>query len=83
VATILGQSIGKPDLGYVYFEPAAAKAGMMQAGITETIADGYNELFDAFNTGIYQEGYSRTPEVTTPTTLEWFAENEFKYAFAG
>jgi uncharacterized protein YbjT (DUF2867 family) len=83
VATILGTSIGKPDLAYVYFEPAAAKAGMMQAGITETIADGYNELFDALNTGIYQEGYSRTPEVTTPTTLEWFAENEFKYAFAG
>jgi uncharacterized protein YbjT (DUF2867 family) len=81
VATALGQAIGKPELAYVPFEPTAAKAGMMQAGIPETIADGYNELFDALNKGTYQEGYVRTPAVTTPTTLEWFAENEFKYAF--
>ncbi|MEI6411470.1 MAG: NAD(P)H-binding protein [Bacteroidota bacterium] len=79
---ILGAAIGKPELPYVEFSQADAKAGMMQAGIPETIADGYNELFDALNKGTYQEGYVRTPEVTTPTTLEWFAENEFKHAFA-
>jgi uncharacterized protein YbjT (DUF2867 family) len=79
---ILGAAIGKPELPYVEFSQADAKAGMMQAGIPETIADGYNELFDALNKGTYQEGYVRTAEVTTPTTLEWFAENEFKHAFA-
>lgn len=81
-AAILGASIGKPELPYVEFSQADAKAGMMQAGISETIADGYNELFDALNKGTYQEGYVRTPEVTTPTTLEWFAQNQFKHAFA-
>jgi uncharacterized protein YbjT (DUF2867 family) len=80
-AAILGKAIGKPDLAYVAFDQASAKAGMMQAGIPETIADGYNELFNALNTGEYQQGYTRTPEVTTPTTFEWFAENQFKYAF--
>jgi len=79
---ILGAAIGKPEMPYVEFSQADAKAGMLQAGIPETIADGYNELFDALNKGTYQEGYVRTPEVTTPTTLEWFAENEFKHAFA-
>jgi uncharacterized protein YbjT (DUF2867 family) len=80
-AAILGPAIGKPDLHYVEFDAASAKAGMLQAGLAETIADGYNEMFNAINSGIYQEGYVRTPEVTTPTTLQWFAENEFKYAF--
>ncbi|GAB4497462.1 MAG: hypothetical protein OHK0019_31130 [Saprospiraceae bacterium] len=81
VAAILGKAIGKPDLAYVQFSDDDAKAGMLQAGIPETIADGYNELFGALNKGIYQEGYKRTPAVTTPTSLEWFAENEFKHAF--
>jgi uncharacterized protein YbjT (DUF2867 family) len=81
VAAAIGQAIGKPDLAYVPFEPTAAKAGMMQSGIPETIADGYNELFDALNKGTYQEGYVRTPAVTTPTSIDWFAENEFKYAY--
>jgi uncharacterized protein YbjT (DUF2867 family) len=81
--TILGNAIGKPELPYVVFSPEEAKAGMQQAGIPETIADGYNELFDALNTGIYQEGYVRTADNTTPTTLEWFAAHEFKFAFGG
>lgn len=77
----LGKAIGKPDLRYVQFPAPDAKAGMMQAGLPETIADGYNELFGALNLGEYQKGYERTPAVTTPTSLEWFAENEFKPAF--
>lgn len=80
---ILGKAIGKPELPYVVFSPAEVKAGMQQAGIPETIADGYIELFDALNTGIYQEGYVRTADNTTPTTLDWFANEEFKFAFGG
>lgn len=80
-AAILGQAINKPELPYVAFSVADAKAGMMQAGLAETIADGYNELFAALNSGIYQEGYQRTADNTTPTSLQWFAENEFKYAY--
>jgi len=81
VATILGEAIGKPDLKYVTFPAADAKAGMMQAGLPETIADNYNELFDALNEGMYLNDYQRTPENTTPTTLEQFAKNEFAPAY--
>ncbi len=80
-AKILGEAIGKPDLKYVTFPAADAKAGMLQAGLTETIADNYNELFDALNKGTYLNDYQRTPENTTPTTLEQFAKNEFAPAF--
>jgi uncharacterized protein YbjT (DUF2867 family) len=80
---IIGEAIGKPELPYVEFSEADAKAGMMQSGLPETIAEGYNELFAALNSGIYQQGYVRTEAITTPTTLQWFAENEFKHAFAG
>ena len=79
---IIGKAIGKPEMPYVEFSVAEAKAGMEQAGIASTIADGYNELFTAINDGIYQEGYTRTEAITTPTSLRWFAENELRHAFA-
>lgn len=82
VAVVLGRAIDRPDLQYVSFPAADARAGMIQAGLPATIADGYNELFDALNRGVYQEGYARNAEVTTPTTLQWFAEQEFAPAFS-
>lgn len=81
VANILGKAIGNPDLKYVTFPYEAAKAGMLQAGIPETIADGYNELFKSLNDGHYLNDYTRTQENTTPTTLEDFAKNEFAPAY--
>ena len=38
-AAILGAGIGKPELAYVQFDPAAAKAGMMQAGSGKRLAE--------------------------------------------
>lgn len=80
VAEVLGKAIGKPELPYVAFSPADAKAGMLQSGIPETIADGYNELFEALNSGKYLSDYQRTPENTTPTSIEDFAK-EFAGAY--
>ena len=82
VASILGKAIGNPGLKYVAFPVEAARAGMIANGIPATIADGYNELFDALNKGTYLNDYQRTPENTTPTTLEWFAQHEFSPAYA-
>jgi len=81
VASTLGEAIGNPDLKYVTFPAADAKAGMMQAGLPETVADNYNELFDALNKGTYLNDYQRTAENTTPTTLEQFAKKEFAPAY--
>ncbi|GAB4411742.1 MAG: NAD(P)H-binding protein [Microscillaceae bacterium] len=80
IAQVLGQAIGKPTLAYVPFSPEQAKAGMMQAGVPETIADGYNELFACLNSGDYLNDYQRTPENTNPTSIEDFAQ-EFAAAY--
>lgn len=78
---LIGQAIGKPELPYIQFSPADAKAGMLQAGLSETIADGYVELERALNTPAYRDGFVRSAAVTTPTTLQWFVENELRAAF--
>jgi len=80
VSQVLGNAIGKSDLPYISFSNADAKTGMLQAGIPETIADGYTELFDALNSGNYLNDYQRTPENTTPTSIEDFAK-EFAVAY--
>ncbi len=78
---IIGQAIGKPELPYIQFSPADAKAGMLQAGLPETIADGYVELQQALNGPDYSAGYVQPANLTAPVSLEWFVENELKSAF--
>ena len=81
ITAIVGKAIGKPELPYIEFSSADGKAGMVQAGLPETIANGYVEIAEAMNSGVFFEGYTRTPEISMPTTLEWFVENELKRAF--
>ena len=78
---IIGQAIGKPDLPYIQFSSADAKAGMLQAGLPETIADGYVEMQEAMNGADFTAGYVQSNNLQTPVTLEWFVENELKPAF--
>ncbi|RDB03095.1 NmrA family NAD(P)-binding protein [Runella aurantiaca] len=77
---ILSDAVGKP-FHYVQFSPEDARAGMIGAGLPETIADGYNELFAGLNSGEYLNGYERDTANTTPTTFEDFAKKEFSVAF--
>ncbi|MEO6037335.1 MAG: NAD(P)H-binding protein [Saprospiraceae bacterium] len=81
VTRIIGEGIGKPELPYIQFSPADAKAGMLEAGLMESIADGYVELQQAINDPSYRAGYIRTDNILEPITLEWFVENELKPAF--
>jgi uncharacterized protein YbjT (DUF2867 family) len=80
VADTLNKGLGT-QIPYFEFSKEDAFNGMVQAGIPATIAHGYGELFDALNSSEYQVGYTRSAENTTPTTLEWFVENEFKHAW--
>jgi uncharacterized protein YbjT (DUF2867 family) len=77
----LGKVIGKPDLAYVTFSREDEYNGMLQGGLSPVIAQGYSELYNALNFLDYQGGFTRTPENTTPTTLEDFLENEFIHAY--
>ncbi|GAA4378742.1 NmrA family NAD(P)-binding protein [Hymenobacter koreensis] len=80
---IFGQAIGRPELPYVQFPYDQAKQGMMGAGLSESMANLYIEMTQNLNEGRIMQSEVRTPENTTPTTLEQFAEQVFAPAFQG
>jgi uncharacterized protein YbjT (DUF2867 family) len=77
-ATILGKAIGKPDLQWVRFPDDQLKTGLLQAGLKETMANGYVQLGKAFQAGSGQEDYLKNKPVLSATKL-----TEFAKAFAG
>ncbi|MCY7353018.1 MAG: NAD(P)H-binding protein [Cytophagaceae bacterium] len=78
---VLGAAIGKPDLPWVTFPYEQARAGMVQVGMSESLADAYVQFGKATNEGILMADYQRTPDYTTPTDIEAFAQ-EFAGAYA-
>ena len=81
--SILGKAVGKADLPYVQFSPEDELQGALKNGLPLPIAEGYRDLYNALNFGSYQDGFERNASNTTPTTFEWFAENEFARAYEG
>lgn len=71
---IIGERIGKPDLAYVQVSYADMARALVQAGLSESFADLYVAMTRAFNEGIIQPRKGRTPENTTPTRFEDFAD---------
>ena len=76
----LGQAIGRPELPYQQLSYEAARAGALKAGLSASMAD----LFEALNRSTNETDemrVERTPEATTPTTIEEFARTVFAPAF--
>jgi uncharacterized protein YbjT (DUF2867 family) len=69
---ILGEKIGRPDLQYVQFSYDDQAKALVQAGLSESFANLYVEMTRAFNKGIVKP--TRTPDNTTPTQFEDFAD---------
>lgn len=77
---VLGQAIDKPDLKYVQVEPAEAKAGMVQLGISPAMADLLAEMSRAIaHPAFMAEMFAGRTEVA-PTRLEEFAPT-FRVAY--
>jgi uncharacterized protein YbjT (DUF2867 family) len=74
IASIIGKAIGKPDLKYVQFQDQDAVKGMMQGGLSKSTAEALVEFSEAMNKGEVTATLKRTPENTTPTSLEEFAK---------
>lgn len=70
---ILGERLGKPDLPYVQFSYADTITALQGFGISESVAESFAEMARAFNEGTIPLA-KRTPESTTPTTFESFAD---------
>jgi len=80
-AAILGAAIGWPELRYVQFRYEDARKGLLQAGMSESMADLFDDMVRNANDGKEVVTDVRTAASTTPTTLEEFAQTVFAPAF--
>ncbi len=74
VTRILGRAIGEPDIAYVQFPYDEARKAMVGAGISQSVADAFNEMYRGFNDGTIRPREARSAQNTTPTTLEEFSK---------
>jgi uncharacterized protein YbjT (DUF2867 family) len=82
-ATIIGQAIGKPNLGYMQVPLMMLEGALVQMGFPKSSAALMIELFRAEHAGMCDAQEARSPENTTPTTLESFVAEVFKPAYLG
>jgi uncharacterized protein YbjT (DUF2867 family) len=80
IATVLSNAIGKPGTPWVSFTDEQAMGGMLQAGLPETLAQGYTDLGKALRTGEAQADYWKNKPALGKVKLEDFAK-EFAAAF--
>jgi uncharacterized protein YbjT (DUF2867 family) len=78
-ADVLGNSINKP-IKWVVLSDEQEKAGLLEAGLSETHADGYTQMGKAIRQGIMQRDARRTQFTWAQTKLEDFSK-EFTAAF--
>ena len=71
---IIGAKIGKPDLTYLPFSRQDYINGMVQAGLSQDVAEQLAELAAAINDRLFGSGQARTAENTTPTDFAYFAD---------
>jgi uncharacterized protein YbjT (DUF2867 family) len=79
IASIVGRAVGQPDLAYIEVSFEDNRRAMVQNGISESVADALINMLKNINNGLSK--VERLPENTTPTTLEYFAQHDFKAAF--
>ena len=82
ITRVLSKAVGKDGVKYMQFPYDQAKHGMLQFGVSESVADAMTEMQKSMNDGPFLADYKRTPETTTRTSLEEFAE-QFAAAYHG
>ncbi|MGB9072918.1 MAG: NmrA family NAD(P)-binding protein [Terriglobales bacterium] len=81
VATIIGNGIGKPGLGYIQMPNDQMKAVLMQMGMSEDFVRLLLEMAGALNAGDMRALEPRSARNTTPTPYETFVAEEFVPAY--
>jgi len=83
VAKTIGAAIGKPGLAYVQLPAAQLKPALTKMGMSSSMADLLLEMSESLNSGYMKPLEPRSPQNTTPTTLETFVAEYFVPAFRG
>jgi uncharacterized protein YbjT (DUF2867 family) len=81
IADVLGKAIGK-NVNWVAFSDEEQRQGLLQAGLSQTHADGYTNMGKALREGIMQQDARKNKPAFSETKLEDFAQ-EFASAFNG
>ena len=79
--SILGTSVAVANARYIQVSYEEARAGMIGAGISPSLADAVMETARGFNEGRTWAREARSPRNTTETTLEAFAAETFAPAY--
>lgn len=75
IAQIFSKAIDKPGTPWVVFSDEQAKAGMIQAGLSEDLADNYTIMGKAIREGKVQEDYwKHQPQSLGKVKLDQFAK---------
>jgi len=82
-AKVIGAAIGKPDLTYRQAPGPQVKPAMIQMGMSESMVDLILEMCEALNSGHMKPLEPRSPQNTTPTTIESFVADVFVPAYRG
>ena len=80
---VIARGIGKPDLRYQQFPYDQVQQVLTQLGVPPKGAAMYIEMYKAINAGVLVPLEPRSPENTTPTSLEQFVPDVFAAAYHG
>jgi uncharacterized protein YbjT (DUF2867 family) len=79
--TIIGNSIGRPKLGYIHAPDDQVRPALVQAGMSDDLAGLILEMASALNSGHMRALEQRGPRNTTPTPFEAFVAQRFVPAY--
>jgi uncharacterized protein YbjT (DUF2867 family) len=80
-ASIIGNGIGKPGLGYIQMPDDQARAALVQMGMSEDFVRLLLEMAGALNSGNMRALEPRAARNSTPTSYETFVAEEFVPAY--
>lgn len=83
VARVIGATIGNTGLSYRQMPAMQLKPALMAMGMSGNFVDLLMQMSEALNTGYMIALEPRTPENTTPTTIERFVTENFVPAYRG
>ena len=81
VARIIGNTIGKPSLGYIQAPDEQLRPALEQLGMSANFVGLLLEMAGALNSGVMKALESRSPQNTTATSYETFVNQEFVAAY--
>lgn len=73
ITEVLGKAIGRYDLSYSQVTYDSTRKSLIKKGMSESAADAHTEFLHAINEGYLFGETERTPENTTPISIEEFS----------